>query len=296
MVSSFFVFTRIISNPLSNVFQKKLTGNSASPVFIILITHVLLSLVMLPILFRLLPLQLNFDFYLNIFFCVLLAIAGNTLIVAALQITDLSILGPINAYKSIVSLLLGIFLLGEIPTLMGAAGILLILIGSYFFIDQGTKKTEKNSFVHFFKDKGVQLRFAALVLSATEAVFLKKALLLSSPLITFVFWCILGAAASMLFSLFALKSRIFSQLDTVKQRTSTYLLLALTTGLMQFSTLYTFGVLQVGYSLALFQTSALLSVFFGYKFFREQNILQRLFGASIMVLGAILIVVFGNAS
>jgi drug/metabolite transporter (DMT)-like permease len=296
MVSSFFVFTRIVSNPLSNVFQKKLTGNSASPVFIILITHLLLSLVMLPILFQLLPLQLNFDFYLNILLCVLLAIAGNTLIVAALRLTDLSILGPINAYKSIVSLLLGIFLLGEIPTLMGAAGILLILIGSYFFIDQGTERAEKNLFVQFFKDKGVQLRFAALVLSATEAVFLKKALLLSSPLITFVFWCILGATASMIFSLFALKTKIFSQLDTVKQRTSTYLMLALTTGLMQFSTLYTFGVLQVGYSLALFQTSALLSVFFGYKFFREQNILQRLFGASIMVLGAIFIVVFGKAS
>ena len=232
MVSSFFVFTRIVSNPLSNVFQKKLTGNSASPLFIILITHLLLSLAMLPILFKLLPLELHFDFYLNIFFCVLLAIAGNTLIVAALRITDLSILGPINAYKSIVSLLLGIFLLGEIPTLMGAAGILLILIGSYFFIDQGSDKSEKNSFLQFIKDRGVQLRFAALVLSATEAVFLKKALLLSSPLITFVFWCILGAAASMIFSLFALKTRLFNQFDTVKQRTSTYLLLALTTGVL----------------------------------------------------------------
>jgi drug/metabolite transporter (DMT)-like permease len=295
MVSSFFVFTRIISNPLSNVFQKKLTGNSASPFFIILITHLLLSLAMLPILFQILPAQLRLSFYINIILCVLLAIAGNTLIVAALRLTDLSVLGPINAYKSIVSLVLGIFLLGEIPTVMGAAGILLILVGSYFFIDQGSEQNEKNVFIQFFKDKGVQLRLAALILSATEAVFLKKALLLSSPLITFVFWCILGAAASMIFSLFALKTGILSQLDTVKQRTSIYLLLALTTGLMQFSTLYTFGVLQVGYSLALFQTSALLSIFFGYKFFQEQNILQRLLGASIMVIGAIFIVVFGKS-
>ena len=40
MVTSLFVFTRIISNPLSNVFQKKLTGNSARPVFIILVTYI----------------------------------------------------------------------------------------------------------------------------------------------------------------------------------------------------------------------------------------------------------------
>lgn len=296
MVTSLFVFTRIISNPLSNVFQKKLTGKSASPVFIILITHLLLSLVMLPVLFQLIPLHLEASFFVNIFLCVLLAIAGNTLIVAALQLSDLSVLGPINAYKSIVSLLLGIFLLGEIPTLLGVAGILLILVGSYFFVAQGSMQKEGNAFLQFFKNTGIRLRLAALVLSATEAVFLKKALLLSSPLITFVFWCILGAGVSAVCGLFLLKANSQNNTVTFKQQTFTYLLLALTTGLMQFSTLYTFGVLQVGYSLALFQTSALLSVFFGYKFFREQNILQRMLGASIMVVGAILIVVFGKNS
>jgi len=295
MLSSFFIFTRIISNPLSNVFQKKLTGNSASPLFIILITHLLLSLAMLPVLFQILPIQLSGSFYLNMFFCVLLAIAGNTLIVAALRLTDLSVLGPINAYKSIVSLIIGIFLLGEIPTLMGTLGILLILAGSYFFIKQGSARAESTGFIQFFKARGVRLRLAALILSATEAVFLKKALLLSSPLITFVCWCILGMFVAVIPGIFIKK--IESQLNTVtlKQQTATYLLLALTTGLMQFSTLYTFGVLQVGYSLALFQTSALLSVFFGYKFFQEQNVLQRLLGAFIMVIGAIFIVVFGKS-
>ena len=143
MVTSLFVFTRIISNPLSNVFQKKLTGNSARPVFIILVTYILLSLVMLPILFQLLPVQVGFSFFMNMFLCVLLAIVGNTLIVAALRLTDLSILGPINAYKSVVSLLLGIFLLGEIPTLLGVAGIFLILVGSYFFIDRGSTQKDR---------------------------------------------------------------------------------------------------------------------------------------------------------
>lgn len=289
MITSLLVVTRIFSNPLSNVFQKKLTGNSASPVFIILITHLLLSLAMLPILFQILPIQVGFSFYVNMALCILLAIAGNTLIVAALQLTDLSVLGPINAYKSIVSLLFGNYLLGEIPILMGAAGILLILVGSYFFIDQGSEQNKKNAFLQFFKDRGVQLRLSAHILSATEAVFLKKALLLSSPLITFVFWCILGAMASMMFGIFALKSGLHDQLVTFKQQISTYLMLALKTGLMQFSTLYTFGVLQVGYSLALFQTSALLSVLFGYKIFREQNVLQRLLGASIVVICAIFI-------
>lgn len=251
---------------------------------------------MLPILFRVLPVRLGFSFYANMLLCVLLAIAGNTLIVAALKLTDLSVLGPINAYKSIVSLVLGIFLLGEIPTPLGVAGILLILVGSYFFIEQQPSQRKTNSFLQFFKDKGVRLRLFALVLSATEAIFLKKALLLSSPLITFIFWCVLGAFVASAAGLFLLKTELHNDTFTFKRQIGTYLSLALTTGLMQFSTLYTFGVLQVGYSLALFQTSALLSVLFGYKFFREQNMLQRLLGASIMVIGAILIVVFGKNS
>ncbi len=296
MVTSLFVFTRIISNPLSNVFQKKLTGNSARPVFIILVTYVLLSLAMLPLLFRLLPVRLGSSFFINMSLCVLLAIVGNTLIVAALRLTDLSILGPINAYKSIVSLLLGIFLLGEIPTTLGVVGILLILVGSYFFIDRASTPRDRHTAMQLFKDRGVQFRLAALLFSATEAIFLKKALLLSSPLITFVFWCILGALVASIFGLFLLKAGIQSDIGTFKQKTPTYLLLAVTTGLMQLSTLYAFGVMQVGYSLALFQTSALLSVVFGYKFFREQNVVRRLVGASIMVLGAIFIVVFGKAS
>jgi drug/metabolite transporter (DMT)-like permease len=296
MVTSLFVFTRIVSNPLSNVFQKKLTGNSARPVFIILVTYSLLSLAMLPVLFQLPPIQLGPSFFLNMFLCVLLAIAGNTLIVAALRLTDLSILGPINAYKSIVSLLLGIFILGEIPTVLGVAGILLILVGSYFFIDQVSAQRDKRTSMQLFKDRGVQFRLAALVFSATEAIFLKKALLLSSPLVTFIFWCILGAGIALIPGLFLLRAGIENDLDTLKQRTSTYLMLAITTGLMQLSTLYAFGVMQVGYSLALFQTSALLSVVFGYKFFREQNVVRRLVGVSIMVVGAILIVVFGKAS
>jgi uncharacterized membrane protein len=295
MVTSLFVFTRIISNPLSNVFQKKLTGNSARPVFIILVTYILLSLAMLPILIRLLPVQLGPSFFLNMSLCVLLAIIGNSLIVAALRLTDLSILGPINAYKSIVSLLLGIFLLGEIPTVLGVAGIFLILVGSYFFIDR-TMQGERPTARQLFQDRGVQFRLAALLFSATEAIFLKKALLLSSPLITFTFWCILGALMALIPGILMLKTGIQNDIGTFRQGTPIYLMLALTTGLMQLSTLYAFGVMQVGYSLALFQTSALLSVVFGYKFFREQNVLRRLVGASIMVVGAAFIVVFGKAS
>ena len=56
---------------------------------------------------------------------------GNGFLVMALRRGDLSVLGPINSYKSVV----GIVLLGELPSLMGLAGVAIIILGSYFVFD-----------------------------------------------------------------------------------------------------------------------------------------------------------------
>jgi len=48
--------------------------------------------------------------------------------------------------------------------------------------------------------------------------------------------------------------------------------------------------LAVAAALALFQTSILLTVFLGWKVFREQNFRRRFLGAIVMVIGAVLIV------
>jgi drug/metabolite transporter (DMT)-like permease len=70
-------------------------------------------------------------------------------------------------------------------------------------------------------------------------------------------------------------------------------MLAFTTGLMQLSTLLTFGKFPVGYSLALFQLSTLLSVLLGYRIFHEGHLARRLTGSLIMIGGA-LCIAFGG--
>ena len=61
-------------------------------------------------------------FWANIIVAAVLAVSGNVLLVYTLRSGDLSMLGPINAYKAFVSLVLGIFLLGEVPTRWGSPG------------------------------------------------------------------------------------------------------------------------------------------------------------------------------
>jgi drug/metabolite transporter (DMT)-like permease len=293
MITALFVATRIVANPVSNVFQKRLAEAPANPVFIIAATHALLTVVALPFVALMPVSSLTPDFWLNMTVSAILAILGNVLLVYALRSSDLSVLGSINAYKAILSLVLGIFLIGEVPSAGGLVGVLLILGGSYFVVDRTEGQSHRSAFAQFFRERGVQYRFAALLCSATEAVFLKRAVLQSSPLLAFSLWCTLGLLVALVFVGILLRGEVRTELKRFRQQWSAYGWLAVTTGLMQLTTLLTFGVMQVGYSLALFQLSMLISVFLGHRYFQEQNIARRLFGSIVMIVGAVLIAALG---
>jgi len=296
MLTALFVVARIVANPVSNVFQKQLTQRSANPLFIIGATDASLTLAALPLLFLgALPLHLGAGFWPNMIIAASLAVGSNALLVYALQSTGLSVLGPINAYKSVISLVLGVFLLGEIPAPLGLVGVLLIVAGSYFVVDRDSNQPRANAFALFFRERGIQFRCAALALSATEAIFLKRALLLSSPLITFIFWSILGLPIAAAAIVLLVRARLRNDVMVLRNHWRTYVRLAATTGVMQLTSLLTFGKLQVGYSLALFQLSTLISVFLGYRYFQEGQIRKRLVGSLIMTAGAALIVFRGHA-
>lgn len=296
MMTALFVATRIIANPVSNVFQKRLADAPANPVFIIAATHGLLAVVALPFLAQMRLSSLTTGFWVNMTISAILAVVGNVLLVYALKSGDLSVLGSINAYKAVLSLVLGIFLIGEVPSAVGLVGVLLILSGSYFVVDRTEGQLYRNAFVQFFRERGVQYRFAALACSATEAVFLKRAVLQSSPLLAFLLWSTLGLLVASVFVAKVLTGQVRTEMKRFRQHWSTYGWLALTTGLMQVTTLLTFGVMQVGYSLALFQLSTLISVFLGYRYFQERNIARRLFGSVVMIIGAVLIATVGLRS
>ncbi len=294
MLLTLVVLIRIIANPFSNVFQKMLTRRAADPLFVILLVHALLSAICLPVVVFLAShflFHLSYAFWLNMAAVAGLTVVGNALLVQAVKLSDLSVLGPVNAYKSIISLIPGILLLGEFPRATGLAGMGLIVAGSYFIVDKSVTDPKRNVFVRFFTERGVQYRFAAMALAAVEAVFLKRALLTSSATITFIFWAILGfAAAACIAVLTVFQNDIRPDLRTAAANKRTYLSLAISTGLMQLCTIIVLGGFQVGYALALFQTSALLSVFLGHRIFKEPNILERLAGSVVMVAGAVLIV------
>ncbi|WP_018616789.1 EamA family transporter [Segetibacter koreensis] len=290
VLTSIAVSVRILSNPLANVFQKQLTSKGNHPLLINFLTYLLLSIVCI---FIAIPVQwknLATQFWLYSILGGIAGALGNGFLVKALQKGDLSVLGPINSYKSVVGIIVGIFLLREIPNLWGVLGIALIVYGSYFVLDT----TEERFSVALLKKDEIQYRIWAMILTAIEAVFIKKIILASSSTIAFISWCWFGAFFSFLF-LFVYRLNFLKEIRKVKSASfSRYMFLILCIGLMQFTTNYTFAHMPVGYALSLFQLSTIVSVILGHRLFEEQDIRKKLFGSAIMIAGSIAIILLKN--
>lgn len=286
VLTSIAVILRILSNPLGNVFQKQLTSKGNHPLLVNFLSYALLSLVCIFIAAFTRWNELSQQFWLYSALGGVAGALGNGFLVKALQKGDLSVLGPINAYKSVVGIIAGIFLLGEIPNLWGVLGVALIIYGSYFVLDT----TDERFTFSLLKKSEIQFRLWAMILTAIEAVFIKKVIQASSTTIAFISWCLFGTFFSLLL-LLAYPLNIKRELQKIAPRHfSKYVFLIVCIGTMQFTTNYSFDHMPVGYALSLFQLSTIASVLLGYRIFKEQDIRKKLIGSAIMLIGSVVII------
>lgn len=286
ILTYFAILLRVLSNPFSNVFQKKLTGGGHNPLAVNFISYLLLSIACLTVAWRVDWTALPHQFWFYAALGGVFGAVGNGFLVMALKRGDLSVLGPINSYKSVVGIIVGVILLGELPSLMGLTGVAVIIFGSYFVFDT----TEEGFSWQLLKNREIQYRIWAMVLTAIEAVLIKKVIIYSDTTVSFIAWCWAGALFSFL-QLMVMRVGVRHEFRIIKPREwLTYLALIGCIGMMQYTTNYTFKHINVGYGLALFQLSTIVSIALGYKIFHEEGIVKKLIGSLIMIGGSILII------
>jgi len=284
------VILRIFSNPLGNVFQKQFTTEGIHPLFVNFLTYFLLSIGCLLIASFIHWPVLSRQFWIYSILGGIAGAFGNGFLVKALQYGELSVLGPVNSYKSVVGIIGGIILLGEVPNLWGLLGILIIIYVSYFVLDT----TKERFSLDLLKKKEIQYRLLAMILTAIEAVFVKKVILASSTTIAFISWSCLGAVFSF-FLLFLYRLEIKKEARKIGNNYfGKFAILVVCIGTMQFTTNFTFKHMAVGYALSLFQLSTVVSVLLGHKFFKELAIRKKLIGSVIMIIGSVIIILLKN--
>jgi drug/metabolite transporter (DMT)-like permease len=277
---------RIFANPIANVLQKQITGLGQHPLFVNLLTYLTLGVFSIVLIYDY-PLQtLGREFWIYSLLGGIAGALGNGFIIKALEKGDLSVLGPINAYKSIIGMVFAFILIHELPNYWGILGVLLIIGGSYFVLDT---THEKFSWA-LLKQPAIQFRLAALVLTGIQAVLDKNVIHYSNLSMAFAGWSIFGSFFSLLFISFT-KIKLKQEFKKLNGNLiGKYFALVISIGIMLASTNYTLNNMPVGYALSLFQLSIILTVILGNRIFKETHLIQKLIGAAIMISGSIIII------
>lgn len=284
-----FLLGRLVSSVTANIFQKKLTQppQHLHPLAITFASYLVLMVITLPLLAWIQFDSLTPHFWLNIALAALLDMAGTLFLVMSLSKTDLSIFGPLNAYKVVLSMFLALLILGEIPSIQGFLGVAIIVIGSILLFPP--RASGQHRLMTLFQDRGVQYRFLSILLFSIGTLPLKNAVVSGGALASTVFWCLIGLPLAAVLYWAYNRQHVLVDWQICQQKYTALLALGGLIFIMQFTTLLLFSELLIAYSLALFQLSMVLHVLLGNRLFNEKQLLRRLAACGVMILGCVMV-------
>lgn len=288
------VAARIASTSWANVVQKRMLHASRfMPLDLFVIEWGWMTLLSAPWWLSTFSLSLMFWFWM-LLTCIL-EVPGNVMLLRSLRSTELSIFGPLASIKPVISLLLSFLLFAEVPGWFGILGVLVVLLGSAILTSE-PRSSAAAAMSRSERRRGIRDRLLSTVMTAMASVFLKQALTLATEWQALAAWCVTGWAIATAWGAagWLRSNRLKRPLDQFTKRDlrATFLV-ATALLLMQGCTIALFARMNVGYALALFQIGSLVSVFLGHRLFGEAHLVRRLIAATIMVVGAVIIVTCG---
>lgn len=258
--------------------------------YIVAWLRLVFSLPLLFIIFLFIPVpELDKDFYTAFLLALPLEILSIVMYIKALRISPLSLTLPFLALTPVFLIFISYLILGEKVSLWGGIGILLIASGSYTLNIHKIRKGIFEPFKAIMKEKGSILMIGvALIYSVTSSLG-KMAIEHSSPLF---FGITYFTALTLLFTPVALyKGREGMGGSWGRQGLPHALLLpGIFYSIMVVSHMVAMSLTKVAYVISVKRISLIISVIYGYLFFRERNIKERLFGVILMFIGFVMIV------
>jgi uncharacterized membrane protein len=228
------------------------------------------------------------DFWLALFFGGGINAMCTILYMKAIKQTALSLTVPLVAFTPLFLLLTSPIMVGEFPDLSGIGGIVLIVIGSYVLNFSAKTHGYLAPFRALFKESGARLMLLVAFLWSITANCDKIGIRNSSPL----FWSI---AATIFMSVVLIPIMLYKSPRAVKQIPAVFkklLPIGFFCALTVIFQMLAVSLTLVAHVIAIKRTSTVMSVAWGHFIFKEEGLINRLLGASIMVVGVLLISLF----
>jgi drug/metabolite transporter (DMT)-like permease len=304
MLLVWLIIGRVLASSASAALQKRLAARGLSPTTLFAAGIGVVAIVLAPLSFWRPLSALPDAFWLYVVLAVSLDVPGNILLAKSFHEGELSVVGPLAAYKPALGLAFAALWLGETPSAAGLLGVLVVLSGT-LFLAPGGRRAGWGALKALVADRGARWRTLSIALTAIQSVFGKAAINLSSAVDLFLAWTwtsALVAAAIWAWIWLGNKDRVwkttrhsdarqelhraFQQWRSVLSLAGLFLALALLSALI-------LERMYVGYALALFQLSALLNVALGRSLFAEGHVASRAFASAVMIVGATILILAG---
>jgi len=218
---------------------------------------------------------------------------ASILYVQAVTLSPLSLTIPYLAFTPVISALIGVFALGEIPSQRGFTGIALVVIGA-LLLHTGDVGRFRDLLYAPLREPGSWRMLVVAGIFGVTTVLDKIAIRHGSePLLGLALT--LGSSIILVCAVFLssslMPSEALSELEKRKPWKEPLLYLAaLVAGVAVLSQFFAYSYLFVSYVETIKRAGGLFSVLIGTVIFREGNLSRRLPAAALMVLGIALII------
>ncbi len=207
-----------------------------------------------------------------------------TLQVKALSISPLSLTVPFLAFTPLFMLVPSWIVLKEAPDALGLTGILLIVAGGYAIHIDKIRSGFLSPLKAIASEKGSLLMLLVAALWSISAVHDKVATVASSPAYFTTFFSLVFGVLYAPLLFVGLRKRPLDRATWPR-----LLLLGLFAAVMILSQFTAIELTLASYVIAIKRAGMVLSVVFGYLFFKERHLRARLTGAMLMTVGVVVL-------
>ncbi len=206
----------------------------------------------------------------------------------ALKITDLSLAIPMLSFSPIFLIFTSFILLRELPSMLGAMGIVLIVIGSYIINITKDNTGLLDPLKEIFRNKGTFYMLIVAFLFSISVNFDKLVMKNSDPIFGLAIVC---SFIGLSFLIISILNR-YEIKKVYRINIHKFFIVGIVFALIGIAINIAYTMQIVPYVISIKRLSILFSVFYGGLMFKEKNIVRRSLGASIMLAGVILIILF----
>ena len=215
-----------------------------------------------------------------------LEILAWTLYIKAIRESQLSLVAPIISFTPVFLVATSFLIIGELPSLSGLAGILLVASGAYILNFKTLRHGIFDPITSIFREKSsLYMLIVAFLFSITST--LSKITVQKSSAV-FSSSAYLLAMSMSFFAISFFKSR--SKMPQLKTHAGELAPIGLFYGSMAIFHNMAITLTLVPYMMSIKRTSSIFSVFYVHFWFKEHNMKNRMAGALVMLIGAILII------